>query len=65
MILEYIVKDEKYQNINQILKQEFHISARLMHKLILEKHVLLNNRVIDTRQTVENGDIVTVNLDFE
>ena len=39
MILEYIVTDEKYQNINQILKQEFHISARLIHKLIVSKQV--------------------------
>ena len=46
MILEYIVKDGKYQNINQILKQEFNISARLMHKLIVEKHVFLNNIIV-------------------
>lgn len=65
MILEYIVKDKKYQNINQILKQEFQISARLMHKLILEKHVLLNRCIIDTRESVALGDTVTVNLDFE
>ena len=65
MILEYIVKDEKYKNINQILKQEFQISARLMHKLIIEKHVLLNGCVIDTRESVVLGDTVTVNLDFE
>lgn len=65
MILEYIVKDEKYQNINQILKQEFHISARLLHKLIVEKHVLLNSNIVDTRQSVENGDVITVDLNFE
>ena len=65
MILEYIVKDEKYQNINQILKQELHISARLMHKLIVEKHVLLNGYIVDTRESVVKNDIVTINLDFE
>ena len=65
MFLEYIVKNNKYQNINQILKQEFHISARLFHKLIVEKHVLLNGLIADTRSSVINGDIVTVNLDFE
>ena len=65
MILEYIAKDNKYQNINQILKQEFHISARLLHKLIVEKQVLLNGYVVDTRSSVVNGDIITVNLDFE
>ena len=65
MILKYVVKDNKYQNINQILKQEFHISARLLHKLIVSKHVLLNDTIIDTRTSVSNSDIITVNLDFE
>lgn len=65
MILKYIVTDSKYQNINQILKQEFHISARLQHKLIVEKHVFLNDMVVDTRSTVSKNDIITVNLDFE
>jgi len=65
MILEYIVKNNEYKNINQILKQEFNISARLMNKLIVKKHILLNDNVTDTRYTVANGDIVTINLDFE
>ena len=65
MILKYIVKDKKYQNINQILKQEFHISARLQHKLIVEKHIFLNNAPVDTRSAVSQKDIITVNLDFE
>ena len=65
MFLKYIVKDEKYQNINQILKQEFHISARLQHKLIVEKHIFLNGAFIDTRSTVSKNDVITVNLDFE
>ncbi len=65
MILKYIVIDSKYQNINQILKQEFHISARLQHKLIVEKHVFLNSLFVDTRSTVSKNDMITVNLDFE
>ena len=65
MILEYIVKDNKYQNINQILKQEFNISARLLHKLIVEKHIILNGFAVDSRSSVEIGDILTINLDFE
>ena len=52
MILEYIVKDNRYQNINQILKQEFHISTRLLHKLVVERHVSLNNCISDTRVSV-------------
>lgn len=65
MTLKYIVADTKYQNINQVLKQEFHISARLQHRLIDEKHVLLNGTVTDTRVSISKNDIITVNLDFE
>ena len=65
MNLEYIVKNNKYENINQILKQEFHISARLLHKLIKSQHVLLNGNIVDTRSSVRSNDTVTVNLDFE
>lgn len=65
MVLEYIVKDNKYQNINQVLKQEFNISARLLHKLIVEKHVFLNSICVDTRKSVVPEDVITVNLDFE
>ena len=65
MILEYIVKNNNYQNINQILKQEFQISARLLHKLITEKHIFLNGFITDTRSSIANNDIITVNLDFE
>lgn len=65
MTLKYIVADTKYQNINQVLKQEFHISARLQHRLIDEKHVLLNGTFTDTRVSISKNDIITVNLDFE
>ena len=65
MTLKYIVTDTKYQNINQVLKQELHISARLQHKLITEKHVLLNGIVTDTRFSISKNDIITVNLDFK
>ncbi len=52
MFLKYIVKNNKYQNIDQVLKQEFRISARLLHKLIVQKHVLLNNCISDTRHLI-------------
>ena len=65
MYLEYKVIDNKYTNINQILKQEFKLSARLMHKVISNKLVLLNNIPIDTRTTPANGDIIKVDLNYE
>ena len=65
MFLKYIVNNNKYQNVNQLLKQEFQISSRLLHKLIINQHVMLNDITIDTRNSVKIGDVVTVNLDFE
>lgn len=65
MNLEYIVTTNKYQNINQILKQEFKISARLQHKLIISQHVYLNNTPVDTRSEVSNGDVIKVDLEFK
>ena len=64
-LLEYTVINHKYKNINQILKQEFEISARLLNKLINLKYVNLNGIPTDTRNEVSIGDIITVNLDFE
>ena len=57
MFLTYLVVNNKYQNINQILKQEFNLSARLQHKLILNKHVFLNSKIIDTRSSVLPNDM--------
>ena len=65
MTLEYIVTDAQYQNINQILKQELHVSARLQRKLMDKKHILLNGTITDTRAFIFKNDIITVNLDFE
>ena len=65
MELEFIVKDNKYKNINQILKKEFNISSRLLVKLINNKKVLLNGISVDTRNSIKIGDIITVLLDIE
>lgn len=65
MLLRYIVKDDKYTNINQVLSHEFQISSRLLHKLIINKHIFLNNNCVDTRTLIEKDDIIIVNLDFD
>ena len=64
MILKYIVKENKYQSINQILKQKFKISARLQHKLITSKQIFLNGNQADSRIAPQINDAITVNLDF-
>ena len=60
MYLEYIVKDNKYQNINQILKQEFHISTRLQQKLIKSSQISQNSIPVDTRNSININDIITI-----
>jgi len=64
MILKYIVKKNTYQSINQILKQDFKISARLQHKLITSRKIFLNGNQVDSRIAPQINDVITVNLDF-
>lgn len=65
MKLKYIVKNNNYNNINQIIKNEFELSSRLLLKLIKSKKVLLNGLPTDTRNTIQIGDTITVLLDLE
>ena len=65
MDLKYIVTNNKYQNINQVLKQEFNVSTRLQQKIIKEQHVFLNSKIADTRSNISLNDVISVNLDFE
>ena len=54
----------KYENIHSLLKNELHISNRLLTKLIEEKCILLNASVCDTRNSFEINDILSVNFDY-
>lgn len=65
MFLEYKVINDNYKNINQILKQEFNLSSRLMHKVISNHLVFLNNVPTDTRSSVILNDIIKVDLNYE
>lgn len=65
MLLRFIVKNNNYSNINQILKQELHLSSRLLQKLINLKHIYLNNNIVDTRSSVNLNDVISVDLDFD
>lgn len=64
MILKYIITDNNHNNINQILKEKFNISNRLLVKLINSKMIFLNGENTDTRTKVNKGDVITVNLDL-
>ena len=65
MVLEFIVKNDTYESINQVLKLDFNISARLLTKLIKNKKILLNGKVVDTRTKPRTGDIIKIQLDSE
>lgn len=66
MQLTYIVKEtDIYKNINEILSNEFHLSARLTKKLIQNKRISKNDINIDTRAGISTGDIIVVDLNFD
>ena len=65
MELKYIVKNDKYQKINQVLKNEFQISSRLLIKLIKNKKIFLNNTITDTRTPIKENDEIRVLLDLK
>ena len=65
MELRYLVTDNKYESINQLLKTEFKISSRLMSKLINNKKVFINNIVCDTRIKPKENDQITIKLNME
>ena len=68
MQIKYIIKEDdknKYNTINSILINELDFSNRLLSKLIKQKLVLVNNKIFDTRNSFNTGDIITINFDFE
>ena len=63
MNLQYTVRSENL-SINQILQNELNISSRLLYKLINNNNILLNGNTCDTRNTVQTGDLITVNFNY-
>lgn len=65
MFLNYIVKDTKFQNIKQILKEELYISDRLLLKLKNNKKILKNNKNCFVYDLVNLGDEITIDFNYE
>lgn len=65
MKLEYKVEENKYENLRQILKLEFHLSDRLIAKLKKANQIYVNYKEVRIDSRFEAGDIVSVLLDFE
>ena len=64
MKLKYLVKNNKYKNINEILSLEFKISTRLKNKLIKNNRIFLNDNVCDTRIPVKIGDKLIIDFNY-
>ena len=65
MKLTYTIKDNKYESIAQILKQEFLMSSRLILKLKKNEKLFLNNKVVSINTSIQIGDILDILIDFE
>ncbi len=65
MKLKYLVENNKYKNINEILSLEFKISTRLKNKLIKKNMLFLNNTTCDTRAPVKVGDKLIIDFNYE
>ena len=65
MKLEYIVKDNKYNSIKEILKLHFHMSERFILKLKKNNRFYINNSPTFMYSTIKTGDILTIDISFE
>jgi len=65
MKLEYRITDNKYENIKQILKQEFNMSERLILRLKTNNKIFLNNIPVSIYTPFSIDDTVSILLDFE
>lgn len=66
MQLEYKKKKEDgYQTIYDVLKQEWELSNRLLLKVKKEDHIQLNSKPARTWFPLHIGDTICVTLDFE
>lgn len=66
MNLSYqIDKDEHYDNVLHVLKEQFFLSDRLITKLKKANKIYLNSLPTYTKKSVTVGDTVSVLIDFE
>ena len=65
MELTYKIISNKYENIKQILKQEFNMSERLILKVKTNNKILLNTIPVSIYQPININDTLSILLDFE
>ena len=64
MKLEYTVKSNEYVNVNEVLKAEFNISARLLSKLKHEQKIFLNDKKTFISARLNPNDRILVDMNI-
>lgn len=64
MELNYLVKENDYTTVKEILKAHFHLSERLLLKLKRHHLIFLNGQPILPHTKVHLGDLITVSITF-
>ncbi len=66
MKLEYkIKKEDNGKTINQIMQEQFKFSNKLQSKIIKNKNVLINKKIVDTRQVAKASEVLEIDLNYE
>lgn len=66
MILKYVkTNTDNYSTIRQVMSQEFNLSYNLSVKLKKHKKILLNGDSTFVDKSINPGDVITANIDFE
>ena len=65
IIKYYITKNDKFLNINELLKVKFMISNRLLSKLIHSKCITINKSICDSRKMYSIGSLLEINFNYE
>lgn len=64
MKLQYVITENRYYNVKQVLKEEFNMSDRLILKLKKSKNIRLNNEPTYVDASLNLDDIIEVQIDF-
>jgi 23S rRNA pseudouridine1911/1915/1917 synthase len=65
MKLSYIINSKKYENVKQVLKEEFFISDRLLLRLKTNQKIYKNGAITSVSSLVEKNDLIEVFLDMQ
>ena len=65
MNLEYLVKDEKYKTLKDLLKNYFYASDRFIAKLKRNHRLKVNDKEVYINYILKINDSVNVNIDFD